>query len=89
MPAERGDRAGDGAVDAAWSVTSASNQACAGAELGGQRLEPLGLEPDQRHARAARRGQPGGLLADAAGGAGDEHDLAVELLASSHGLVPL
>ena len=56
----------------------------AGAELGGERLQPLGLQPGEGDARAAGGERAGGLLADPARGAGDEHGLAGELLAAHH-----
>ena len=69
----------------AWSVTSHANQACPRPELGGERLQPLGLQAREREARAAGRGDARGLRADAARGAGDEDDLAGEWGSACHG----
>ena len=56
--------------------------------LGGDALELLGLEADEREARPARRGQTRGRGADAARRARDEDGLAVERSVCRHGRGP-
>ena len=50
-----------------------------GFDLGAQRLQPLDPAPGERDARAGFREGPRELLAQTAGGAGDERDAAREI----------
>jgi hypothetical protein len=62
----------------------------AGSQLGDELLQALGLHADRGDVRAVGGGPPGGLLADAAGGAGDEQDLVLQAAGQvgGHGVSP-
>ena len=85
IPPSRSTVAVDGGLDRRLVGDVADGPGVRGTELGGERLEPLRLEPDERDARTAGGGDARGLRADAAGGAGDEDDLAGEGGSACHG----
>ena len=65
---------------AAWSASRSRDvglEPRGVAAFGGHLLEQLGLEPHEREPRSARGEPAGGLGADAARGAGDQHRLAL------------